>query len=538
MKQDQAILYKALYEEVNNAIKNINTLGFDTTLLEEELKSINSEVTNNVKTNYIKSMAEASLINFYLNGIKRLNTLKNKLDYFNIYFKAYHICESISFRLNEKTTKEDLEKIVSKMCYILSEINKSSTIDYDSESKIVEKMYEVAYNIIKYEIIMNRKSALFDFIKNTDINTIFFNSLILKDIESIDLRKEEYKEIKIKVSYLMENGIYSNYFDFDLIKLIVLYDKNIDLKKSITIEINHLFNEIISNKDLINQRVSVMNDLQKKINDYKNDICCERKKLLVRLPFISIILAGYIAGGFGIQKGVKKLATQELYNKTTITYSSLADEYNEKKEVNIIKSSDDKDKQIAIVYLEPNKNNKRKYYKYDLSKSNVDFKTLKEYYEYGIENLGIKYFDAGKIETNKSKDGYVEIIDIKYEDLDKTNCDKTDYTVGLLCFYILYAAILSLLTWRLSKTDFLWYDIKDAFKYLKKYKNKKRNSLNELKAVVNEIINEINKNEELRIEFNKLYEENKYLLNNPEELMNKIDEIDFEEVKKLVKKYN
>ena len=52
-------------------------------------------------------------------------------------------------------------------------------------------------------------------------------------------------------------------------------------------------------------------------------------------------------------------------------------------------------------------------------------------------------------------------------------------------------------------------------------------------------MNAINKNEELRNKFNELYEANKYLLNNPQELYNRVNDViaveEVNDAKKLVK---
>lgn len=65
-----------------------------------------------------------------------------------------------------------------------------------------------------------------------------------------------------------------------------------------------------------------------------------------------------------------------------------------------------------------------------------------------------------------------------------------------------------------------------------KYQEKITNNLNKIMEL-------INKNDELRSEFDKLYNANKYLLDNPDELYNRIDQVvknNYSEVaKKLIK---
>ena len=49
--------------------------------------------------------------------------------------------------------------------------------------------------------------------------------------------------------------------------------------------------------------------------------------------------------------------------------------------------------------------------------------------------------------------------------------------------------------------------------------------LKEYKETLNKLLNEINKYEELKARFDELYNQNKYLLDNPEELLSKIDSL-------------
>ena len=59
--------------------------------------------------------------------------------------------------------------------------------------------------------------------------------------------------------------------------------------------------------------------------------------------------------------------------------------------------------------------------------------------------------------------------------------------------------------------------------------------LKEYKETLNKLLNEINKYEELRVRFDELYNENKYLLDNPEKLFNKIDSLPKELSKEEIK---
>ena len=249
MTRDEAIKYNALYQEIELAISNIHNLGFDTTEFVRVLREIHNRVNDNVKVKYVRGMAEASYIQSYSNGINELNKLKNRLDNYDVYVKAYNTCNYINIKLNKDISKEEMAKCVSQMIYTMKSIFKSSTIDYDDEKQIIEKIYETAYNIIKLGIITDGESQLYQFAKKEDVNISYFNNLVLKDIEGINLG--ENTNIKTKIYELGGNGIYSNYFDLELIKLIIISTKEADLKGIITDKIKTLCNEILeSDKEI------------------------------------------------------------------------------------------------------------------------------------------------------------------------------------------------------------------------------------------------------------------------------------------------
>ena len=97
-----------------------------------------------------------------------------------------------------------------------------------------------------------------------------------------------------------------------------------------------------------------------------------------------------------------------------------------------------------------------------------------------------------------------------------------------------------------DEIDFVNYvrikNIKKILKQISYDKEKLERYSEEVDVLVNSVLNIINNNDELRSRFLVLYEENKYLLDNPEELYQKINDIKdleyLENVKKLIKERN
>ena len=89
MNTDVALNYKALLIEIENKIKEIKSIGFDVSQLNEKLDSIKLNNSNNVKISKKQSF-NGFLASDYTNAINNLNKLQAKLDEYNIYIKIYY----------------------------------------------------------------------------------------------------------------------------------------------------------------------------------------------------------------------------------------------------------------------------------------------------------------------------------------------------------------------------------------------------------------------------------------------------------------
>ena len=87
--------------------------------------------------------------------------------------------------------------------------------------KLMDKLFEVTYKLIKLEYSLNNTSYLYDFCKN-NIDVNYFNGFVLSDIKKIDS-----KEINDLKEYCDKNNI--NYLDSDIIKLIIRNNKSLEM---------------------------------------------------------------------------------------------------------------------------------------------------------------------------------------------------------------------------------------------------------------------------------------------------------------------
>ena len=549
---DQALEYKSLLNKVDIMINNVNKLGMDTEKYKEVLKEIINEVESSTKVSKSKWGNNASMVLIcdYALGLKKLRALQLELNEYEVYFKAINSCEYILMKIDKiKTTdnKEKVESYANEIIESLKAIKFSSTINYSDEKKIVEKIYDVAYKIIQLEIITFGHSQVYEYIKNYDIDTYFLDRCIRKDIESLNLKDNNNKKIKEKIYELSRNGLDINYFDIELIKLLMCNSDNINLKDNIIQELNIFKKEINDNVEGYNRFLSRYNYSFSNKQRILTKLKKYRKQIFGRVTSTIVSLSIVIGSFFGIHTLMKKMSTSKVYPKTTTTYSN---EYG-KEVLDGYSFIENKEQDSTYIYVYTDwyddfwRDEIKDIYTYDVS--NVDLENIEDYL-----NLNYTELDANK-ETVSLRDGknlpekgYVEVEKITIDRSKEELFFDINFYISIAVFvYISYILILSFLEWGFFNDDkprryigivqnlhqLLKYDIKDYKEDMIKYKNE----LQECKSYLNNLLEKINKYEELRTRFNELYNQNKYLLDNPEKLLSKIDTLSQELSKEDIK---
>ena len=165
--EDKAIIFKGLYQEVKLMIDNIKEIGFDVKEFDNQLSEIYSRVQEIANKTNSSVFEESIHLNNYTTGIYELNNLKINLEKYNLYFKVLNSCKWLQTMIkNTSITKEELNQYVNQMEENLNQIVHSNTMDYDNEKHVVELVYEVAYEIIKLELLINNRSNLYEYVKN------------------------------------------------------------------------------------------------------------------------------------------------------------------------------------------------------------------------------------------------------------------------------------------------------------------------------------------------------------------------------------
>ena len=548
---DQALEYKSLLNKIIIMIDNVKKLGMNTKKYEETLKSIISEVEASTKLSKSKWGNKASMVLIcdYASGIKKLKILELELKEYSVYFQILNSCEYLFMQIDKIDSLDDKEKIkkyANEIIESLRAIKFSSTIHYSDEKRIVERIYEVAYKIIKLEIVTYGISQVYEYIKGDDTDIYFIDKCIRKEIDDLDLNVKKNIRIKEKIYEISRKGLEVNYFDIELIKLLISNNYNVNFKENIIKELNSL-KENINYSEKSSKFLSERKEkLIKKIAKIRNDIRYNKKVIIARILFPIIYLGITIGACFGIGKVGKNSCTKQAYPKTITTYS---DEYGKEvqEEYSFVKDKE-QDKNYIRVYGDWYdklfiKNN-RDIYTYDVSKTNLD--NIEDYLYLNYEGLP---FDKETITTEDTtellQNGYVEVEQISINrDKIELILDKEEYFCFLAVFYtIIIGSTLITEVMEFDKNSDKYLGIYQCLYRLIKYdivdykKNKIffKETLKEYQDNLNKLLNEINKYKELRIRFDELYAANKYLLDNPEKLYSKIDSLSQELSKEEIK---
>lgn len=348
---DIDLVFESLVEELKIMINNISDLGIDTKKYKEELNDIINDVHFNVEESKAKwgNNAAMFLETDYYPGIKKLNHLKLELNEYNIYFKAINTCNYLILEIDDIDNLKDEEKInnyVETIIELLREFKNSNTIYNKRKETILKEVYDIVYKIIKLEIIKFGKSRVYEYIKDYDIDTFFLEKCVRKEIENLNLNDEKYENIQKKVYEINSDGLITNYFDMDLIKLLITHSDNSNLKEEIVNELKYLKKEI--NNNVFKFRKIKSNLQKEKISLRKIRSKFKQVKISILLNLFSFIMVIPVILYYSLKSSgeLKKQFVNEVYPRTITTYSK---EYGLKQENDYTSSYNIDDNRTSIL---------------------------------------------------------------------------------------------------------------------------------------------------------------------------------------------
>lgn len=538
---DKSLEYNSLINKVKMMISNVNKMGINTDKFNETLNNIIHNVENRNINSTKQDMASAFLTMDYTYGISELMRLEVILDKYNVYFKAINTCYYLDSQLSKTSDDELIKKYAHQMIMTLKSIRSSGNIHYEDKTKVLNKIYDTVYKLLKLEIANFNESYVYNYVKDNDDDLYILNNYVVKDIEKLDLNDGKYSGLKERMHEINSLGLDKSYFDLKIIKLLLYFEDKLELDNSI----EDTLSKLEENTKVISSKVTRLSSQKDKVNELKHDLNKLKLFFTTRCVSLLVALSIVITGGVGIFKLSKAIATSKNYKMVTTTYSDKWGLNTEEGLIEDFVASKYADNSVFInvydVWHETLDGYARDYKQYDVS--SYQFDDIKNYLDYSLDYYDVDYIENKESQysvTDLYKSEYAEVMKL---DIDKSEVikeiDKSEFGISLTGFYIIYIFVLVLICCKINSDTFFFDDLKENFEKYDDKKWNKKEELAKLKKMIEEISNIVNSNDELRKQFETLYEENKYLLNKPEELYNRfnelVKEVNINDVKKLIK---
>jgi len=517
MSDNNISIYKNLLYKCNSMIDSIKQLNFDVSCFNESLIEI-------VKTDSL-SLSYSS---------DKLLKLIEQLEKYDVFFRIKNFISYVKCQDNKDYNKIDIKKLIEDAYRILIDLD---NVYNQNEDDIISELFDTIYELIKLEIIITGRSKLFDIVKNRESDCYFLNKSIKNDVDNNVLDNNMHDDIREKVYELNSLGLSNNYVDIDLIKMLLRFEKNNSVN-NINVSDKKLNEILTSYHENVEETLECVNNLNE-LNGYNKDLKDKCKlnlgKFYRRVIALLLFFTVSLSGGIGIHKLLKRISSDKTYTNSVTTYSDWNGLSQTTDEIYKSEFDDFVDKTYLKEYgvWEEKTANSGEYGRevkiYDVS--NFEFDNIEEYVSYGIENYNVN----SKTETETvSRD--VQLYSEPYIEVVKNNVDTLNVNVDVewgiyvtigLFVYSLYICFLGMILFDFDNALIAGYFL-ESFDCLDKYiisKQLSKENILKLEQCYEKVMELVNSNSKLKIEFNTLYEANKYLLSNPEELYNKYMEL-------------
>lgn len=535
-------------------ILNVKSIGLNSDKLEDTLRAIDNNIKQEINNTKLKNFNPVEIGNFcfaineatYLKGIQALkNFQENIVKIYNDYFSIVNNCNLIKNNLNNKKELniQELTSYIYALKKSLALLKNSSTIDYGMEKNIAEMVYKITYEIIKKEIKIKNSTELLEYVKSSEIDSNYLDSIIRKEIENLNLNDNKNLLIKIKVDEINSKGLESSFVDSELIDLLCNQKSNIKIEEKYQ-QLEIMYNNLLTLNKKINNLFQDTTQYKYDIDGYHLDFKNLKRDILKNIMSISLTLSILGLTGFGVNKFLIKHSTINYYNTNEYCYSTLTNNYSEKE--NIVLPKEDNN-MIYIIKYKPwvmHRNYERKVITYKIS--NLDYQVLKDYLNLDMEKLGIEgtvtteYKDSLLPEDLYTSE-YCEVFKYNQDNqIIKSEVDNINIAFGNLLFGIFILFIIFLIedVKEYYDTDTI-SRIKNILEDLKMTKEEKKNikiNINNYNESYNELKKLIKENDKLKNDFIEFYKKYRKYFNDSKD----IDEMNqkIESLKYLVNSEN
>lgn len=321
---DKAIEFNSEYEKLERVLNALKEAHIDVSKERKKAVALKAKIDNEA----LNKIDPVEIETLYDNGIKCLKEINDSLKRYEIYFVAYNSASDIEQGLqNEKIGEEQLKAFAGVTISLLKRINSSDTRAFQSEEKVVDKVYDVSYGIIKLELLTRGTSSVLDWVKTDQVASNLIDTRIFEDIAKFPTDSTIYSEIRTllaninRKTNITSGEVELNYTALDegLILFLALQDsQNIERIES------SLFATLNEINDLENAQMCQGYTNEKSQNKIDSLTAAIKKSHIYKEIALALGLIGLV---IGIKQGSEALAPNFGHNeyKTHVDYYSSVD---------------------------------------------------------------------------------------------------------------------------------------------------------------------------------------------------------------------
>ena len=554
---DNKIRLDAEILKTRNMINKIKDLGFDTNEYELVLSEILKLKDND--NNSLISLKEASYQEILNNTYKLQEELKRESNFFKT-FKAINLIEH---SLLDGLSEGELDNHINKIIEILNLIHNWKIVSDSNRNMVIDKFYEVFYQLVKLELLNKNNSILLDKISNNDIDLIYLDNIIREELSNNN-ELSNNQLIKERYLFLESNGLEQHFVDKGLICLIAIYQNKKNDNTIIKTNLIECHHDITSKANKVKKLKEDIASNEKEINDASNKVRECKGGVIKRISSFLVTMTLLGTGFVYAHKSYSENNQVKLYNTTIESYDSSIDSYSSDSEYRVIEDNYGH-VEVKVYDKIPKKqflsNDYDGYYtlysltsevlkKYSLEDLINLYHTSKdEFYKFIINNNGQVTEGTNTLTNNQGYKDYKNIFAILdkvllnmetkgyYIEAEKTgqyNLDDYETTVDYGNFTaILFVSLIVLLFLELllgascdkGIISNLYYLFKDDLKFYQKSKTTKKELLRKKEQLLKELNLIMSENNELFEKFQNEYQPYYELLKHDEDIKEMVQNV-------------
>lgn len=463
-QSDLAIEYSAILSELKKTIERIKELNIDVSKEEKEIEGV-EETCNDQLDHIIKTDDEytitASLEIVYNSAIKSLKDIKSRLEKHEAYCTSFNKAEELNRMLSEGSL-DTLSNYQELTIELLKLINTTDTRPFEEKKGLVEKIYNLAFEIIQFELIADGKSRVLDWVKTQPVIKSFMNSIVERRLSALSEKTLARSVIKNTINSVKSQSFNASFLNEEII--LYLAFRNRKNREQVKRCLYDLLNEIDLKAHEIHTQTVARIEVNRRISSLKIDI--KEAHIYKQVGILVGLIAALVCSEIVINHEAAKIGHDEY--RTDVEIITTSEKFTPKFPQYMPKIGDYYYKELTIYGLWNQKNGfygdyVRNVESYNITDKNIntpeDFKNLNWFRKLFIEKEDKKETKPS-IDTDELYDqAYVEIITYSQNPNDHRFVPDEEKSVAFL-------VILSIIICGFISTGIV-FDLKSLIRHLK-----------------------------------------------------------------------